>query len=134
LLPSLKEDTRESTEEDLVGAHLEAVDVSGLSHFLLHAQVGFDILELSLNTGVISGYTEQARERSSSAGVIVSLNEVSGGFGKEEHADDENARPDELEGDWNTIRPVVVAVLGALVDTSSEEETDGLIKVIRLEK
>jgi len=103
LLPRLNEDTGKSTQEDLIGTHPEAVGVGVFSGFLLQTQVSLDILELSLNIGVLRGYTEQTGERSSSASVIVSLNEVSGGFGKDEHAGDENARPDELKSDWNAI-------------------------------
>ena len=43
---------------------------------------------------------------------------------KEEHADIENKRPDELDGDGDTVRRVVGAVLGGVVDDGSEEKAD----------
>ena len=53
LLPRLNEDTRHSTEEDLVVGELEAVEVRALAHLLLFLQGRRDILELKLDLGII---------------------------------------------------------------------------------
>ena len=44
---------------------------------------------------------------------------------KQEHADEEDEGPDELNGDGDAPGGVVVAVLGRVVDDGGEEETDG---------
>ena len=46
-------------------------------------------------------------------------------LGQEEHTSVENERPDELDRKRDTVRGVVRAVLGGVVDDGSEQETDG---------
>ncbi|CAG8604720.1 4149_t:CDS:2, partial [Acaulospora colombiana] len=126
LLPGLDKDTGEGAEEDLVGAHLEAVHVRALADFFFHAQVGLDVLEFGLDVNVVGGGTEETGERTGGGVVLVFLDEESRRFGEEEHADGEDTGPDELESDGDAVRAGVVTVLACLVDDGSEEETDSL--------
>ena len=120
LLPCLQEDTGKAAKENLVGAVLEAVDVRALAEFLFYAQVGLDVFELGLDFGVSLGGGDEAGEGVGSIGITAALDEETGRLGEEEHADGENTRPDELNGDRNAVSGHVGIALGGLVDACSQ--------------
>lgn len=126
MLPRLEEDSGHGAEEDLVGAHLEAICVRALADLLFHAQVGLDILEFLLDVRVVDGKGKEAGQRDGSIAVSVTLDEVTGRFWEDKHARYEDTGPDELDGDGDSVSAIVVAGLGTLVDDGGEEETDGL--------
>src|SRR4051812_16489884 len=120
LLPCLEEDSGKSTEENLVGSHLEAVDVGVLADLLLKAQVSLDVFELSNDVGVVRGNAEETLERVSGIAVAMALDEVTRRLGEDEHAESEDTCPDELDGDGDTERAEVVAGLGGLVHNGGQ--------------
>ncbi len=115
-MPALEEDSGKGTEKNLVGTHLEAISIRALTDFLLEAQVCLDILEFGLDVGMFGGEREETVERDGGLSISMSLYEVTWGLWEDEHADDENASPDELDGNGDTVRAIVVAVLGRLID------------------
>jgi len=125
LLPGLQEDTSECAEENLVRAILEAVSVRAFAEFLFHSQIGFDVLELRLDIGVGFGSTKEAGEGAGSIGITATFDEEAWRLREEGHADGEDASPDELNGDRNTVSRRVRTVLGGFIDACSEQDTDG---------
>jgi hypothetical protein len=51
-------------------------------------------------------------ERLSGLFLLVLLDQETRGFGEEEHSNAENERPGELDGERDTVRATVAAVLG----------------------
>ena len=103
----------------------EAVGVRALAAVLLLLERSADVRELRLDLGVVFGEGREAGERRRSLDITALLDEPTGGLREVEHADDEDERPDELDGDGDAPGGVVVAVLGRVVDDGGEEETDG---------
>ena len=64
--------------------------------------------------------------------ISMALDEVTRRLGEHEHAEGKNTRPDELDGNRDSVRAIVVARLGALVDYRSKEETNGLKGQVRI--
>jgi hypothetical protein len=61
----------------------------------------------------------------------MALDEVTRRLGEHEHAEGENTSPDELDGNRDSVRAMIVTRLGALVDYGSKEETNGLKAQVR---
>lgn len=125
LLPSLKEDTGQDTEQDLVVSVLEAVEVRRFAQFLLSAQVGTDFVEFNGNFGVVGGSRDETSESVGSIFITVTLDQVTRRLGEETHATSEDGSPDELDTSGDAPCRVVSAALSGVVDDGSEEETDG---------
>lgn len=54
-----------------------------------------------------------------------SLDQIARCLGKDEHAEEENQRPRELNRNWNSITTGVVSIGTRVIDDSCEKETDG---------
>lgn len=57
--------------------------------------------------------------------VAVLLDEPTRRFGDDEHAANENGNKEEVEDDWNAVRPCGVDVLGSLGNAGTDDLTDG---------
>lgn len=82
LLPCLDEDTRESTEGDLVVAGAEAVGVRALTVALLLFEVGTDILQLELDFSVGRLETGEAAQGVNGIGIATLLDQETGRLAK----------------------------------------------------
>ena len=123
-MPRLDEDAGKGTEEDLVVREPEAVDIRALAELLLFDQGSADVVQLSLDLGVVSRERRKTRESTSGSLVLALLDEPTGRLREIEHAGREDERPDELDGDRDLPRGVVRAVLGCVVHDGGEQETD----------
>jgi hypothetical protein len=86
--------------------------------------VGLDLGELGDDGGVVHFHTTETSEGLSGFFVAVLLDQEARGFGEDQHADNEDDSPGELDGDGDTVATGVVTVLGGVVDDGGEEETD----------
>ncbi len=104
---------------------LEAVRVRALAKLLLLGEGGTDVVQLSLDLGIVRAERRETAERVGSRVVPALLDEPPGRLGEVEHAAGEDEGPDELDRDGDPPCGVVGAVLGRVVDDGGEEETDG---------
>jgi len=122
LLQRLEKATSRKT---LAKVALEAVDVSGLAERQLVLVVGSDLSEL-LNEGrVLHVKLAQLGERLGSVLGLALLDVPSGGLGDEDAANKHDDGPRKLHRNGDTVGAGVVAVLGGVVDNSSDQQTDG---------
>ena len=124
LLPGLDEDTGKGTEKDSVVGGTEAVSVRRLAQFLLVFEGNTDLVEFSLELGMVGREGDETGESTGGILVALLLDEPSRGLGEEDHADGENKCPDELDRDGELPRSVSGFALGSIVDDGGEEETD----------
>lgn len=109
LLERLEGNTGEST---LASVALEALEVGSSSERHLILVVGGDLSKLGGESGVVLGKAAEEVERLSGLFLLVLLDQETRGFGEEEHSNAENERPGELDGERDTVRATVAAVLG----------------------
>lgn len=127
LLKSLKTATGEGTLEH---GRLEALDVARLSERKLVLVVGADLSEFFDQGWVINIESSETGERLGGVLVLALLDQEARSLGKNEHADDEDQGPGELNGDRDAVGPSIIAVLGGVVDNGSEQETNGDRKLV----
>lgn len=110
--------------ETLAEGSTDDLQVGGLSktHFVF--VVCLDLGEFSDDGGIVHVHATETSEGLGSLFVAVLLDQETGGFGKNQHADDEDDSPSELDGDRDSVAACVITVLGGVVDDGSEEETD----------
>lgn len=51
-------------------------------------------------------------------------------LGKEDHANEKNQRPSELNGNRNTVAAAIISVVGGIVDDTGEEKTDSNAELV----
>lgn len=110
--------------ETLAEGSTDDLEVGGLSKTHLVFVVCLDLGEFSDDGGVVHVHATETSESLGSLFVAVLLDQETGGFGKNEHADDEDDSPSELDGDGDSVAASVITVLGSVVDDGGEEETD----------
>ena len=87
--------------------------------------VRLDLGELLDQGRVADVEASQAREGLGRHLGLAPLDEEARRLGQDEHADDEDDGPGELDGDGDAVRARVVSVLGRVVDDGREHEADG---------
>lgn len=125
LLPSLEGHAGSGTEELLALAHPEAVEVGCFTMRHFDVEVGLDVGELRADEGIV--HVGAVKTCQGAGGVLGAtlLDVPARGLGEDKHADGEDDCPGELDGDRDTVRARVGAVLGAVVGNGSDEKTDG---------
>jgi hypothetical protein len=98
---------------------------SGGDHGTLVLLVGDDLGKLSLNVVRVTGLATESGQGVAGSLNVTTLDEVARRIGEEEETTTEDDTEDELDTDGDTVRASVVDVLGAVVDASSQQETDG---------
>ncbi len=86
--------------------------------------IRLDLSELVLDRWMVGGETAETGERSCGSFGTAGTYEVARGFGEDEHADDEDEGPGELDGDGDSVRAGIVAVVCRIIYDGCEEETD----------
>ena len=122
-MPGLDEDTGKGTEKDSIVGGTEAVSVR-LAQLLLVFEGNTDLVEFSLELGMVGREGDETGESTGGILVALLLDEPSRGLGEEDHPDGENKCPNELDRDGELPRSVSGFVLGGIVDDGGEEETD----------
>jgi len=82
--------------------------------------VGNDLGDFLLDVLRVAGLTTNTRKSSDGLVELTTLDEVTRRFWKGEKTNSKDESPKHLDGDWDTVRAGVTAVLGAIVDTRSE--------------
>lgn len=103
---------------------LEAVPVSGLADAALKVQVGLDLAELCDDDWVSLVEAPHAEERLGGRFHLAGADEVAWGLGQEDHAEEEDEGPGELDGDGDAVGAGVGAIGGGVVDDGGEQEAD----------
>ena len=103
----------------------EAIEVGGLAQTQLVLMVGLDLGQLLDEGGMADVETAQARHGSGGLLGLAPLDQISGRLGQDDHADDEDDGPGELDGDGDPVGASVVPVLGGVVDDGGQQQTDG---------
>lgn len=103
----------------------EAVDVAGSALGHLVVVVGLDLGNLGDDGLVVGRETAELAERPGGLVHLSLLDEESRSLGKDQHAKNENDRPGELDGNWDTVGARVVAFVGGVIDDGGKEKTDG---------
>lgn len=86
--------------------------------------VGLDLCEL-LDNGLITDVDPtEACERFSRGFMLVLLDQKPRGFGKDQHAGNENDSPYELDSDRDSVGTSVIAVLGCIVDDGGHQQAN----------
>lgn len=123
LLESLNKNTgRQSLElvvlsgEDLAPRRLTVLGLELVS--------SLDVLQLLDQVRVVNWQLSQSRKRLSGLGVLTLRNEESWGLWQHEHTNTQNKTPQDLDGQWDSVRSSGVDLVGTLVDASSQEDTD----------
>ena len=99
LLPRLNEDTSECTEEDLVVAGAEAVEIRGLAQLLLLFERNADFVQFGLELRVVRRKGNKSGESAGSIIVASLLDEPSGRLWEEDHSNGKDKPPNELDAD-----------------------------------
>jgi hypothetical protein len=86
--------------------------------------IRLDLGELVLDRRVIGWETAETGEGSCGSFRAAGTYEVAGCFGEDEHAGNEDEGPGELDGDGDSVRTSIVALVGCVVYDGCEEETD----------
>lgn len=86
--------------------------------------VCLDLGEFSDDGGVVHVHAAETSESLGSLFVAVLLDQETGGFGKDQHANDEDDSPGELDGNGDSVAAGVITVLSSIVDDGGEEETN----------
>ena len=120
LLPGLDEDTGESTEEDLVVAGAETVEIRRLAQLLLLLVGNADLIEFGLEFRMVGWEGDKTGESFGSIIVTFPLDEPSRGFWEEDHTNGKNKSPNELDGDGDLPCRVRVSVFGGVVDNCGD--------------
>lgn len=121
LLQSLEGHAGELTLED---GWAEAVKVGGLAEAVFILEVGPDLAELGDDGRVLAGQAADAGEGGGGLVQPAGADQVARGLGQEDHAEEENEGPGELDGDGDAVAAGVGAVGGCVVDDGGEEEAD----------
>ena len=98
---------------------------SGGDHGTLVLLVGDDLRKLGLDVVRVSGLATESGQGVAGSLDVTALDEVTRRVGEEEETTTENDTEDELDTDGDTVRSSAVDVLGAVVDASSQQETNG---------
>ena|ERR1700753_3109073 len=83
-----------------------------------------NFVEFSLNIRVVWWKGGETGERAGGIFVTPLLDEPSGRFWEEDHANGNNEGPDELDGDGDPPRSVRLSVFGGIVDDGSDDCAD----------
>ena len=94
----------------------EQIKVAGLSEALDVIVVGFNLGQFLEQGRVTDVEASEPRERFGGRIVTRAFDQVSRGFGKDEHSNDKNNGPGELDSDGDTVRTGVVTVMRGIVD------------------
>lgn len=103
----------------------EAVEPAGRgdSHFVV--VVGLDLGKLGQEVWRIGWLATDSGESFQRPLGFAFLDQIARGLRKQKQAECKNCGPDELDGYWDAVRVAIVEVLGALVDASSDKQTNG---------
>lgn len=121
LLESLQSHAGELALQD---RGLEAVPVGGLADAALVVEVGFDLAQLRDDGRVSLVEAPHAGERRRGFFHLAGADEEARRLGQEDHAEEEDEGPGELDGDGDAVGAGVGAVGGGVVDDGGEEEAD----------
>lgn len=121
LLKSLEE---ASSRKTLAKVAAEAVEVGGLAQGHLVLVVGHDLTELLDNGWVVDVQSAESGERLGGTLGVATLDVHARSLRKDEHAEEDNQGPGELNGDWDAVAAGVIAVLGGVVDNCSNKKAD----------
>lgn len=99
----------------------EAVDIACLAKTELIFVIGTDLPQFCGNGRVVGRKPSQLTERTGSPFVVSFLDQKSGGFGKNEHTNNQDDGPSELHGDWDSVTSGVVTVLSRVVHNGRQE-------------
>lgn len=103
----------------------EAVEVGGLAQAHLVLVVSHDLAELFDDGGVVDVESAKSGERLGGPLGVATLDVHARSLRKDEHAEEDNQGPGELNGDGDAVAASIVAILGSVVDNCSQEESDG---------
>lgn len=122
----------ESLNKNTGGQSLELVVLSGenlaprgLTVLGLELVGSLDVLQLLDQVWVVYRQLSQSRKRVGGLSVLTLGNVESWGLGQQEHTDTQDKTPQDLDGQWDSVTSWRVDLVGTLVDTSSQEDTDG---------
>jgi hypothetical protein len=121
LLESLEETASRKT---LAKVAAEAVEVRSLAQGHLVLMVGHDLTELLNNSWVVDVQSAESGEGLGGTLGVATLDVHARSLGKDEHAEEDNKGPGELNGDGDAVAAGVIAVLGGVVDNCSNEKSD----------
>ena len=114
-----------SGQEPLKHATADAVHIPTSSHLSLILVIGLDLVQFLNQDRVVNWELSETAHRLGSLIVLTLLDQVTGGLRKNEHPNGQDESPEELDGDWDPVRPRIRAGVCTLVRTSSKKETDG---------
>lgn len=103
---------------------LEAVPVGGLADAALEVEVGLDLAQLRDDGRVSLVEAAHAGQRGGGLFHLAGADEEARRLGQEDHAEEEDEGPGELDGDGDAVGARVGAVGGGVVDDGGEEEAD----------
>jgi hypothetical protein len=121
LLESLEE---AASCETLAKVAAEAVKVRGLAQGHLVLVVGHDLAELLDNGGVVDVQSAESGKRLGGTLGVATLDVHARSLREDEHAEEDNKGPGELNGDGDAVAAGVIAVLGGVVDNCSQKKSD----------
>ena len=102
------------------------VEVPGIwDEFGLVLEIGYYLRQLLLNICRILRLTTDATQCTSGSVYSTLLDVPPWRFGQQNQTRAENNRPEELNGDGDTIRSGIITILGRIDDAIGEENTDG---------
>lgn len=122
----------ESLDENTGGQSLQLVVLSGedlaprgLTVLNLELVSSLDVLQLLKQVWVVVWKLSQSSKRVSGLSVSTLRNEESRSLRQQVHTETQDKTPQDLDGQWDSVRSRTVDLVGTLVNTSSQENTDG---------
>lgn len=104
---------------------LEAVEVATSADGGLVIVVGLDLGNLLGDVGVVLGKAADLGQGLGGAVDVALLDEETGRLGQEKHAEEEDERPGELDGDGDAVGSSILTGVRCVVNNGSQEQTDG---------
>jgi hypothetical protein len=114
-----------ASRQTLADRAAQDLKVGSLAETELELVVGLDLGELLNDNRVVDIDAAETGKRLGSILVAVLLDEETGSLGQNDHSSDQNDGPGELNSDGDTVAAGIHAVLGGVVDNSSQQQTDG---------
>lgn len=118
LLESLEQASGEKT---LSKATLETLDITGASNAHFVFMVSPDLGNFFKQSGIISRETSKFGQTPDGSFVVVCLNEITGCFGKDKHADHKDNGPCELDRDGDAVGAGIIAGVGGVVHDGGQQ-------------
>lgn len=111
--------------ETLAHGAAQDVEVGGLAETQLVLVVGLDLGQLLDDGRVVDVKTTETGKGLGGVLVLVLLDQETGGLGQDQHTDDQDDGPGELDSHGDTVGASIHAVLGGVVDDGGQQKTDG---------